>query len=695
MLREVKMLLLDRGNGEQLGDNAQMIQYASCIGTNQCRSVNSAHANKERCPKKSASSSLVEQHQASGVNGMTSDGDAASVRSRATWTRIAPLMPFLLLVGVVLAVYANAWPNALVHDDKFYAGSHRFSEWSNIPRYFSENAWASSGVSEPLYRPLLLVSITLDARLHGDWVAGYHLTNIALHALATMLVYGFLLQVLRCGNGAPRTDSLVALLCALIFAVHPVHAEVVNSIFNRSEMLAAIGGLAGLIWLLRLLRHKPIMAWAGFFFAYSIALFCRETAVLLPAIAAILVWSLTRGDSLVKLRRILPVVWLIVPLSVYLLMRASALAPPEPVVEQAHTIAGSPSTTIDKSALPPEKPVQGQPKISKNVLQKMLHTFNVPGTKRVLAVAGLWYRSLEIMVWPRNLSTSPAPITRSDQTAGLILMALVLVVTITQAKRGSYGLALGLIFFFIALLPASRITGGLAFPHLAERYLYFPSVGLALSLAFGLRSFSGPFNAMLMASFVVAAAMVLAPLTWARNAAWASDVRLFETDYAAGNRRGELLVWLTAAHVRELNNRRVAEICDENTSAQKKSGKLSMHCAIAYGRLRDHKKAEQAYLRATRERVVAPMAHANLARFYLGHGRRNSAAKHFALAVDAESLPANQAWRRGNMLVNLYPRDREKLLEAKAHFEEALRLQPASGRARQSLRQVNSALGIR
>jgi hypothetical protein len=149
---------------------------------------------------------------------------------------------------VALAAYWNAWPNTLVHDDKFYAGSERFTALSNIPRYFTENAWATSGINEPLYRPLLLVTITLDARAYGDWVAGYHLSNIVLHALVCVLLFGFLRQLLRMHHGPTPTDSPAALAVALIFAVHPVYTEVVNSVFNRSEMLVALVGLTGLAW---------------------------------------------------------------------------------------------------------------------------------------------------------------------------------------------------------------------------------------------------------------------------------------------------------------------------------------------------------------------------------------------------------------------------------------------------------------
>ena len=58
-----------------------------------------------------------------------------------------------MILIAVLAAYANALPNALVHDDKFFAGSERFTALSNVPGYFTENVWASSGRMQRLYRP--------------------------------------------------------------------------------------------------------------------------------------------------------------------------------------------------------------------------------------------------------------------------------------------------------------------------------------------------------------------------------------------------------------------------------------------------------------------------------------------------------------------------------------------------------------
>ena len=74
-------------------------------------------------------------------------------------------------------------------------------------------------------------------------------------------------------------------------------------------------------------------------------------------------------------------------------------------------------------------------------------------------------------------------------------------------------------------------------------------------------------------------------------------------------------------------------------------------------------------------------------------GRREDAARQFARAVQAENDPALQAYRRGEMLVFLYPSNRQKLLQARSHFAEAVRLQPRLGAAQARLNQLERALG--
>ena len=240
---------------------------------------------------------------------------------------------------------------------------------------------------------------------------------------------------------------------------------------------------------------------------------------------------------------------------------------------------------------------------------------------------------------------------------------------------------------------ASRIVGGSGeSAFLAERYLYFPSAGLAVCLAFGLRFLALRFGFLMTTVPVILVLLVLAPLTWNRNAEWADEILLFESDYRRGSRSINLLRVLSGSHLLQWNFPRVVELCDDHPRARKQSGNFSAHCATAYSQVGRIEEAERAYIHATRKRHSRTVGHANLARFYLRQGRRAEAKEHFELAVSTEEEPANRAYRKGFLITQLYPGDRAMLVKAKNHFEEALALQPHHKKARKWLARVNQEL---
>jgi tetratricopeptide (TPR) repeat protein len=592
--------------------------------------------------------------------------------SQPNWQQyIFTALPLLLIIVVALAAYANAWPNTLVHDDRYYSNSDRYTDLANIPRYFTENAWESSGISSKLYRPLLLTTITMDARLYGNWVAGYHLTNIFIHVLVTLLLFGLLLQLLRMVNGQSRLNSNAALLAALLFAVHPVYTEVVNSIFNRSEMLVALGSLAGLLWFLRHIIAKPARAWTGLGIAYLLVLFCKESGAILPGIAVMLVLILAPGNWQVRLKKCLPVFWLLIPLGVYVGLRALALAPVE--------LAGAVEVSGASGA---------------SAFGELASKIEFPGWQRLLDIAGVWFESFKILLWPLPLKIVHDSISLFAGVAGLVLNLALISFALYQYKHKRYGLMIGMVFFYIAMLPASRFIGDPdTAPHLAERYLYFPTIGLAIVLAFGLRYLAKRFDIKMAASLVMAIVIVLTPVTWARNSDWANEIQLFESEYSNGNYHRELLVWLTAAQLRKKDHKRVVEICDRHVDVQESWGRLSNNCGSAYWKLGRLDEAERAYLYASEFKKVRVVAHANLGRLYLNQNRWYEAKDEFEAAYVAEKHPASRAYRHGHMLVSLYPKNQQMLLEAKADFERALELQPAHGLAKYWLKRVNRALG--
>ena len=587
---------------------------------------------------------------------------------RVLWTFLPPL----LVVLVAIAAYANARPNALVHDDKFYGGSERYAALTNIPRYFTEGVWASNGIDEPLYRPLLLLSVTLDARVWGDRAAGYHLTNIVLHAIVAVLMFIFLRRLLSRGQGAAEPGLAAALAVALIFAVHPVNTEVVNSVFNRSEALVALGGLAGLWWFLRWLDPNPARAWTGLGLAYLFALFSKESAIVLPGIAVVLALGFSPGNLRARIRKCLPVLWLLLPLALYVVLRARALAPAE-----LQALADS---------LPEPTLLSGT--------ETIIDEFRAPSSRRVMDVFGFWYEAIRILLWPHPLSVAPVLISPFARLAGLALNLGLVAVAVYQATRRRYGLLAGLAIFYLASLPASRLIGDPGvLPHLAERYLYFPSVGLAIALGFGLRFVARRYGSTAAVAAVLPVLIAFMPLTLARNADWASDLALYESEYRNGAGSEPVLIWLTAAHLTRGKFRETAELCDRVAETRQDARLLSSHCAIAYSRMGRLQEAEAAHLFAASGKRAQPIAHANLAQFYLTQGRWRDAKLQFEQAIGKEKIPASRALRTGQMLMQLYPWDRDKLEEARDRFEEALELQPSFRQAEQWLARVNRLLG--
>jgi tetratricopeptide (TPR) repeat protein len=581
---------------------------------------------------------------------------------------IRMVLPVILLAAITYMVYANAWPNVLVFDDKLFVDYRSFSGFSAIPGYFTEDAWAAKGLSGALYRPMLFVSITMDANLFRDWVAGYHLINVLLHVLLSLLVCAFVARLLEMDDKTRAASAYIAVLAALVFGIHPMHTEVVNSIFNRSVMLDALASMTGLWWLLRYLETKPALAWSGLFLAYLCALFCRETAIVLPGLAAVLVLVYSGGNFPTRVRKCLPVLFLLIPMVFYLVMRDKALSVSETGPTRPQTSFSSVVAQVDSSRL----------------LEKEM----------LLSVAGTWAQAFAVLLWPfePKISYSEPPLLL--KLVGVFVHLGLLTLAMFQFRHGNRGLLAGLALFYIAMLPSSRLFGTINMaPDLFERFLYLPSVGLTVLLAYALSFVNRRFDRLLAGAPVLLALFLLAPVTWARNAQWSSEIALFESDYSHGVRSADLLRLLTGAHLKKKNFNRVIEICEDKRVDRKAFGMLSTHCATAYSYSGRHDEAEQAYLEGTQHAESNRLAHHNLAQHYMRQGRWSDARIQFEKSVEVERDPARKAYYTGYMLVHLYTNDREKLREARGYFEEALRLQPRLDDAQSWLNRVNQALG--
>ncbi|HUU85934.1 MAG TPA: DUF1736 domain-containing protein [Phycisphaerae bacterium] len=234
------------------------------------------------------------------------------------------LIALLILPIACLAVYANALTNPFHFDDiSIILTDPRVQEF-RTGELLTTNYWRHEN-TDRLYRPLTLLSYALNWSLsHQAWA--FRIPNLILHAGVCLLLF----ELVRSVYGS----FAAALAAGLAFAVHPLHTEPLNTIVGRADLLVTLLmlGAALLYWRDAVPDNgrRPLTPLAAAALL-ALALGCKENAVTLIAIVALLDWwRVQRGDvtDLSRflrrrcLRAYLPMIALI---ALYLILRAHCI----------------------------------------------------------------------------------------------------------------------------------------------------------------------------------------------------------------------------------------------------------------------------------------------------------------------------------------------------------------------------------
>lgn len=383
---------------------------------------------------------------------------------------------------VALGTYLPNLGNDFAMDDKYnVVGNERIRSLGNIPNMFT-GAWASEAggyeteINRSYYRPVSEASLAVDYSVHGRSPRGYHLTNDLLHATCCLLIFFLLLGVGVSTSGA--------LLGGLWFAVHPVHTEAVHLVTYRTELLATAGALLALV---AHLKGRGRLGWAIVVpIAYALSLGAKESAVTVPGIIVLI--DLARGIKWrVIFRRLAP---LAVVLVGYLAVREVLLT---------------------------ESPIR---------------FFNLEPPLIAASVLAIYGTYIRLLLWPWPLCPfydwgilPPADsLTAFPSVLGLLLLlGTVFAAVRFWRSRPMAGVAIG--FWLIALIPFAHLV---PLPvGAAERFLYFPSAGIALLIAVGWDVLAKRWRrpAVVAAGAVLAVYLVLSVV---RAGAWADNETLLE-----------------------------------------------------------------------------------------------------------------------------------------------------------------------
>ncbi|MFH1999562.1 MAG: tetratricopeptide repeat protein [Planctomycetota bacterium] len=197
-------------------------------------------------------------------------------------TRWSWIMAAALVAAVFLA-YMPVMQAGFIWDDDDYVTHNPVIRTSDG----LASIWFDPG-SLPQYYPLVHTTYWLEYHLWGLDARGYHLVNLLLHAISSVLLYLIL----------GRLGFSFAFLAAAVFALHPVHVESVAWITERKNTLSV---LFVFLSLLAWMRWRPVHAGPGqrpgaprYYWISLVAFFCallsKTVACSLPAVILLLVW---------------------------------------------------------------------------------------------------------------------------------------------------------------------------------------------------------------------------------------------------------------------------------------------------------------------------------------------------------------------------------------------------------------------
>jgi hypothetical protein len=142
------------------------------------------------------------------------------------------------------------------------------------------------------YWPLTNTSFWIEWRLWGNDTRGYHVTNLALHVVAAVLIW----IVLR------RLSIPGGFLAALLFAVHPVNVESVAWIAERKDVLSTFFWVLTVLAYVAYVRRPAMPRYFGMLVLYALALMSKPMVVTLPVVLLLLdIWPLRRDTPWARL----------------------------------------------------------------------------------------------------------------------------------------------------------------------------------------------------------------------------------------------------------------------------------------------------------------------------------------------------------------------------------------------------------
>lgn len=183
---------------------------------------------------------------------------------------------FLILAFIL---YGQSVNNGYNIDDNYVVEEHEQVQKGikGIPEIFSSR-YHQKRDQYFGYRPLTIVVYAIEYQIFGNNPSVFHLLNILWYAVLLLVLFR-LIRIL-----IPGISFWFVIIALSIFAVHPIHSEVVLSLKNREEIFCFL--LSALAWI-SFIRFYDMRKWYHLMTGLvllALAFLAKETAVIFVAI---------------------------------------------------------------------------------------------------------------------------------------------------------------------------------------------------------------------------------------------------------------------------------------------------------------------------------------------------------------------------------------------------------------------------
>ncbi len=195
-------------------------------------------------------------------------------------------------IALVLATAAVYWPVkdhdfVLLDDDAYIMSNPNFRKGFSPGHVACILTYCAPAEEANPWHPLTTFSLMLDHRLYGLRPAGYHVTNVVLHIANALFLF---LIVARMTHAVWRSAFVAAL-----FALHPLHVESVAWAAERKDVLSTLFGMLAIGAYVLYAERPKVSRYVAVCLFFALSLMAKTMLVTLPFVLLLFdFWPLKR-----------------------------------------------------------------------------------------------------------------------------------------------------------------------------------------------------------------------------------------------------------------------------------------------------------------------------------------------------------------------------------------------------------------